>query len=122
MSSMRILFVDDSVIELCQFCLVPTLGCTYEVTRNTLKLINAIATTLGANVQLLLCILISAVHTAVAVVVYRAVADVILVHQIDDIHNCLRVVCSVAVNLDVEDVATTSQFVIRSLNLRLVLG
>ena len=116
------LFVDDTVIQLSQFCFVPTLGSTHEVTSDTLKFIDAVATTLGAHVQLLLCILVAAIHTTVAVVVHRALTDIVLIHQIDDIHNRLRVVRSIAINLNIEDVTTTSQVVIRSLNLSLVLG
>ena len=50
-----------------------------------------------------------------------AVSDVVLVHQVDDVHNCLRIVCSVSVNLDVEDMAGALVLVVWSLNLSLVL-
>ena len=116
------LFVDNAVIQLCQFCLVPTLGSTYEVTCDALKFVYALVTALGTYRQLGLGILVAAVHTAVAVVIYRAVADIVLVHQIYDIHNRLRVVCRIAINLDVEDVTTASQVVVGGLNLGLMLG
>ena len=115
------LFVDNAVIQLCQFCLVPTLGSTNQITSNTLQAIDVLATALWTYAQLLLCILIAAGHTAVAVVVYRAVADVVLIEQIYYIHNSLWVVRSIAVNLHIEDVTATSKLVIWSLNLSLML-
>ena len=116
------LFVDDTVIKFCQFCLVPTLSSTYKVTRDALQFVDTLAATLGTYGQFGLGILVTAVHTAVAIVIHRAVAYVVLVHQIDNIHNRLRVVCRIAINLDVEDVTTASEVVIGSLNLGLVLG
>ena len=65
-------------------------------------------------------ILVAAVHTAVAVVVNAAVTHVQLVHHVNHAHNNLWVVCSVAVNLYVEDVSAASHLVVRSLNLSLV--
>ena len=58
---------------------------------------------------------------AVAVVVHGAVADVVLVHQVHDLHDGLRVVGGVAVDLHVEDVAGVLVLVVRALDLRLVL-
>ena len=66
------LFVDDTVIKFCQFCLIPALGSTYEVTCDALKFVDTIVTALGAYLQLGLSILIAAVHTAIAVVVAAA--------------------------------------------------
>ena len=60
------------------------------------------------------------VKATVAVVVNRAVTDVILVHHIHHAHYCLGVVCSVTVNLYIEDVATACEVMIRSLNLGLM--
>ena len=63
----------------------------------------------------------SAVHAAIAIVVYRAVADVILVHQVYDVHDGLRVVGRISINFDVEDVSSSCEVVVRSLYLGLVL-
>ena len=113
--------MDNSVIQLCQFRAVPTLGCTYEVTSDTLQAVNLCRLASWTLLQLLLGILIAAIHTAVAVVVHRAVADVVLVEKVYDIHNRLWVVSCVTVNLHIEDVTTTSQCVVWCLNLSLVL-
>ena len=67
-------------------------------------------------------ILIAAVHTAVAIMVHTAVSHVQLVHHVNHTHNNLWVMCSVAVNLYVEDMSTTGHFVIWSLNLCLMTG
>ena len=50
----------------------------------------------------------------------RTVADIVLVHQVHNLHHGLGVVRSVAVDLHVEDVAAAGDFVIGSLNLRLL--
>ena len=52
--------------------------------------------------------------------VYTAVTHIQLVHHVNHAHNYLWVVGSIAVNLYVEDVSTTSQVVVRCLNLGLV--
>ena len=74
------LFVDDAVIELGQFSFVPALGGTYKITGDALQFIYVVASTLGTNGQFLLGILVAAIHTAVAIVIYRAVTDIVLVH------------------------------------------
>ena len=66
-------------------------------------------------------ILESAVHAAVAVVVYRAVSDIISVHEVHDAHNSLRVVCRISVDLDIEDVSAACESVVWTLDLSLVL-
>ena len=51
-------------------------------------------------------------HAAVAVVVYRAIADVVGIHQIHDICYRLRVVSGVSINFHIEDVASSGQLVV----------
>ena len=67
-------------------------------------------------------IFIAAVHAAVAVVVYRAVSNVVLVHQVHNVHDGLRVVGGIAVNLHIEDVSTACEGMVGSFNLGFVLG
>ncbi len=74
------LFVDNSVIQFCQFSLIPTLGCSNKVTCNTLQLINILAATFRAYFQLRLSILIAAIHTAITIVIHRAITDIVLIH------------------------------------------
>ena len=114
--------VDDAVLELGEFAAVPAVGGADEVTRDALQTVDIMAVAVGALVEIFGSVLVAAVHAAVAVVVDRAVAHVVLVHEIHDIGNRLGVVGGITVNLDIEDVSATSQFVIRSLDLGLVLG
>lgn len=65
-------------------------------------------------------VFISALHAAVAVVVDRAITDVVFVHQVNHIADCFRVVGCVTVDFDVEDVAASGQVVIWSLDFGLV--
>ena len=65
-------------------------------------------------------ILVTALHAAVAVVIDRAVADVVTVHEIDNVGNSLRIVCGIAVDLHIKYMATACQFMIRSLYFGLV--
>ena len=67
-------------------------------------------------------IFVAALQTAVTVVVYRTVADVVSVHHVHYTHNDFRVVGGVTVYLHIEDVAAASQLMIRSLHFRFVAG
>ena len=80
------------------------------------------ATAIGTLVHHLLGILISTIHATVASVVYRTITDIELVHHVHDVHNGLGVVSGIAVNLNIEDMATTSECMIWSLDLSLVQG
>ena len=113
--------MNDAVLELCQFSGIPTVGCTYKVTGDSLEGVDVLAVAVRALVEVFLCVLKAAVKAAVAVVVYRAVADVVLVHEVYNLHDGLRVVGGIAVNFYVENVACALVFVIRSLYLGLVL-
>ena len=114
--------MDDAVLELGKFAAIPTVGGADEVTSDALQSVDIMTVAVGALLKALGGILVAAVHATVAVVVDRAVTHVVLVHEVHNIGNCLGVVGGITVNLDVEDVATTGQFVIGSLNLGLVLG
>ena len=111
-----------TVIELRKLGLVPTVGSTYQITCDTLQSIHILAAALRTNIHMLLCILVSAVHTAVACMVHTSVADVVLIHQVNDVHHHLGVMCGIAVNLHIEDMAASGQIVIGSLYLSLVQG
>ena len=112
----------DTVVQLCQLGLVPTVGSTHEVTRDALETVNVVTAATGTFVHHLLGILVSAIHATVACVVYRTVTDVELVHHVHDVHNGLGIVCGIAVYLYVEDMAATGECMIGSLYLRFVQG
>ena len=101
---------------------MPAVGGADEVSGDTLDIVNVMAVTLGTLGEILLCVLVSAIHATVTVVVYRAVTDVILIHQINDIADSLRIMSGISVDLHIEYVATAGQLVIRSLDLGLVAG
>ena len=64
------LFVYDAVTELGELSAVPSAGSTYKVSCDTLKLVNMLSAAVRALLKTLFCILESAVHAAVAVVVH----------------------------------------------------
>ena len=65
-----ILFVYHSVAELSEFSSVPSAGGSHKVTCDALKLVDVVASAVRAFLKSLLGIFESAVHAAVAVVVY----------------------------------------------------
>ena len=101
-----------AVVEFCKLSVVPTVGGTYEVTCDTLQTVDISASTLRTFVKMSCCILISAVHATVAVVVYRAIAHIVFIHHIYDALNNLWVVGSIAINLNIEDVTTTCKVMV----------
>lgn len=71
-------------------------------------------------VQRILCVLVTAVHAAVSVMVDRAIAYIVLIHQCHYVIYSLRIVGGIAINFHIKDVAATGELVVRSLNLGLV--
>ena len=59
-----------AVAELGELAAVPSAGCTNKVTGDALELVDVLSTAVWTLYKTLLCVLVSAVHTAVAVVVY----------------------------------------------------
>ena len=64
------LFVNYAVFEFCKLSAVPTACSTYEVAGDTLELVDVFAAAVRTFLEIFLCVLISAVHAAVAVVVH----------------------------------------------------
>lgn len=112
--------MDNAVVQFRQLRLVPAVGSSYQIAGDALQLVDVLASAYRASLQIVGCILISAVHTAVAVVVHRTVADVVFIDKRNDVGNGLRVVGGVAVDFHIEDVATACQVVVRSFHFRLV--
>ena len=115
------LLVNHSVLELGKLAAVPAVGGADEIAGDALEGVNIVSVAMRTLLETFGCIFIAAIEAAVSVVIDTAVSDVVLVHQVDDVHNCLRIVCSVSVNLDVEDMAGALVLVVWSLNLSLVL-
>lgn len=59
-----------SVVELGKLAAVPTVGCTYQITGDALQLVDVVAAALRTNIEVDVSILVAAVETAVAVMVY----------------------------------------------------
>lgn len=112
----------NAVVEFSQFGVVPTVGGTYEIACDALETVDIVRVAFGTFLQVGRGILVSAVHASVAVVVYRAIAYVVLVHEVDDIGYGLGIVSGVAVYLHVEYMTASGEFVIRGLDLGLVPG
>ena len=116
------LFVDDAVVEFGELGVVPAVGRADEVAGDALQTVDGFAAAFGADFEILAGVFVAALHAAVAVMVDRAVADVVFVHQVDDVRDGLGIVGGVAVDLDVEDVAAAGQLVIGRLDFSLMLG
>ena len=112
----------NSVVEFSQFGIIPTVGGTYEIACDALEPVNIVRVAFRTFLQVGRRILIAAVHASVAVVVYRAIADVVLVHEVDDIGYGLGVVSGIAVDFHIEYMTAACEFVIRRLDLGLVPG
>ena len=119
---MLILVMRHSVFQFGEFGTIPTVGCSDEVSRDALEAVDVRASAIGAVLDVSVSALVAAVHAAVAVVVYGAVAHVVFVHEVDEVHYGLRVVRGVAVNLDVEDVAASCEVVVRCFDAGFVCG
>ena len=74
------LFMHDSVVEFGYLTAVPAIGPTYQITRDALENIDIMRVANRTFGQTFSCILISAIHAAVAIVVHRTLADIIFVH------------------------------------------
>ena len=59
-----------AVAELCELTAVPTASSTYEVACDTLELVDVLAAAVRALLEACLCVLETAVHAAIAVVVH----------------------------------------------------
>lgn len=107
-----ILVMGDAVTQLRKFCPVPSVRRADKIASDALEAVKMRAATLGAFLQVSIRTLISTIHATVPVVVDRAVAHVVLVHQVYKVHDGLRVVRGVAINLDVEDMTSARQLVV----------
>ena len=114
--------MNHTVIQLGKFSRIPAVGSAYEVACDALELVDMRASAFRTYLQRVGGILVTAAHAAVAVVVYRAISDVVLVHKVDDGRNSLGVVGGVAVDFNVEDMATAGKGVIRGFYLGFVAG
>ncbi len=101
--------MNDAVVEFGEFCLVPAVGCSDEIACYTLQAVDGMAAAVGACLEFGRCVFITAVHASVAGVVDRAVADVILVHEVYNRGNGVGIVGCVAVDFHIENVSAAGQ-------------
>ncbi len=92
----------DTVVEFGEFGVVPAFGGADKISCDTLQAVDVVASASGTCIQTVGCVLITAVHAAVAVMIHRAVAYVVAVHQIHNLRHCFGVVGGIAVDFDVE--------------------
>lgn len=110
-----------SILQLRELRAVPAVRRTYQVARDPLERVDVMSVTMRTFRQVLTRILISAVKTPVAVMVYAAVTDIVLVHKVHDIHDGLRIVRRIPVNLHIEYMSAPLKLMIRPFDLRLML-
>ena len=110
-----------AVAEFGELSAIPAAGGSYEITGDTLKLVDVVAAAVRTFGQTLLCVFEAAVHAAVTVVIDRTVSDVVSVHEVYDAHYRFRIVSRVSVDLYIEDVSSSSKFMIWSLDFSLML-
>ena len=79
--------MNDSVIQFREFGIVPTIGSTYQITGDALQLIDVLASALRTSFQVRSRVLIAAFEATIAVMVYRTVSDVVLIHHVHYTHN-----------------------------------
>lgn len=109
-----------TIFEFGELGIVPPVGRAYEVARDTLYVVDIMAVTLGTLGEIFLRILVAAIHATVTVVIDRAIADVILIHEVNDVADSLGIVGCISVNLHIEYVTASREFMIGSLDLSLV--
>ena len=114
--------MNDAVVEFGEFGVVPAVGRADEIAGDALQTVYGLAAAFGAGVEILGSVFVAAFHAAVAVMVDRAVADVVSVHKVDDVIDGFGVMGGVAVDFDVEDMAAAGQFVIGCLDFGFMLG
>ena len=108
--------MNDAVVEFGEFRAVPSVSSPDEIAGDALEFIYVVAAAFRAGVERIGRILVSAVHAAVAVMVDRAVTDVVSVHESYDVGNSLGIVGSVAVDLNIENMSAACEFMIWSLD------
>ena len=110
-----------AVVEFGELAGVPAVGGAYEVAGDALEFVDSCAVAVWTFLQVFGSVFVATVHTAVAVVVHGAVADVVLVHQVHHVGNGFRVVGGIAVDFHIEDMAATGQIVVWCFHFSLVL-
>ena len=109
-----------TVVEFSQLRAVPAVGGSYEITCDTLQLVYCMAAAYRAFLKIVLGILISTCHAAIAVVVDRAITDIVFVHHVNNIADSIGIMSGVTVDFDIEYVAAACQGMIGSLDFSLV--
>jgi len=61
--------MNNSILKLRKLSCIPTAGSTYEVTCDTLELVDLVATAMRAELKVCICVLISTVEAAVTIMV-----------------------------------------------------
>ncbi len=112
--------MDYAVVEFGKLGVVPTVSRADKVACDALEAVDVMGMAPGAFFKVGSGVFISTIHAAVSVVVHGAVADVVFIHEIDDICNRFGVVGRVAVDFHIENVSATCHFVIWGFDFRFV--
>ena len=111
-----------AVVEFGEFAGIPAVGGAHQVAGDALQFVDVVAVAVRTFGEMVGCVFVAAVHTAVAVVVHRAVAYVVFVHQVHHMGNGFGIVGGIAVNFHIEDVAAAGEVVVGCFHFCLVLG
>lgn len=111
----------NTVFEFRKLGAVPAVCGAYKVSCDALESVDVVPVAMRTLLKSFRGVLVAAVKAAVSVMVHTAVADVILVHEVYDAHDGLRIVCGVTVNLDIENMSGIFVFVIWSFDFGLML-
>ena len=114
--------VNHAVVKFGKLGVVPAVCRSDKIACDALQAVDDVRMTAGTFLQICRRVLIAALHAAVTVVVYRAVADVVFVHQVNDIGYGFRIVGGVAVYFHIEYVTAARHLVVRSLDFRFMAG
>lgn len=114
--------MNNTVVKFGKLGIIPAVGSADEITGYALETVNSLAVADGTFLEILGGVFVAAVHATVTVVVDRAIADIVLIHEIYDRGDGVGVVCGVAVDLNIEDVAATGECMVGRFNLGFVSG
>ena len=100
--------MNNPVMQFRKFARIPPVSSSHKITCYPLYGLESGAA-FRACLFILRRILIAAVGTMVAVVVHRAVTEVVLIHHIDDLHDRFLVMSGVTVDFHIEYVTSSGQ-------------
>ena len=107
------------IVKFGKFAGVPTVCCAYEISGDSLDCLEFYST-FWTDSLVLVCILVAAFRTMVAVMVHRSIADVIFIHHVYYLHYGFLIVGGIPVDFHIENMSSACKVMIGCLNLCLM--